>query len=134
MKAVIAAVLSLGLVACASSHVLVGTKRAPIDPAAVKVYLQPPAKYEQVALLEANSSASFAVTKQGKSDKVVERLKAEAAALGANGVLIQGMGTETTATVGTVSGTSYGSGYTGVGVGAPVTHAAGSAIAIYVTE
>src|SRR5581483_11364981 len=66
---------------CASSHVLVGTPRAPISPDQVKLYLHPPTKYEEIAVLEASSKSSWAVTDQGKTNKVIERLKAEAAKL-----------------------------------------------------
>ena len=83
MKNVLLCSLMLLLAACQSSHVLVGAPRPPIDPAGGKVYLQPPSQYEQVALLEASSAASGAFTRQQKTDKVISRLKAEAAALGA---------------------------------------------------
>ena len=93
------AVFSILALACASSHVLVGTPRPPIAPDQVKLYLHPPAKYEEIALLDASSERSFAITDQGKMNKVIERLKAEAAKLGANGILLQGTGTETTSSV-----------------------------------
>lgn len=120
------------LAACQSSHVLVGTKRPPIDPSQVQLYLQPPAQFEQVAMLEASSAASGAFTRQQKTDKVITRLKAEAAALGANGILMQGMGDEYAGSVGT--GNVYFSGNTAFGTGfsAPVFNKAGTAIAIYV--
>lgn len=122
--------------ACASSHVLVGTARAPIAAEDVKIYLTPPAKYEEVALLEASSEGSVAITSRGKVNKVVERLKAEAAALGANGIILQGTRSEYGGSVNTgtanatVSGNSvYG---TGFGTSAAIVHKAGTAIAIYV--
>ena len=133
MRTLIVSMLALTLAACTSSHVLVGTKRAPIDPAQVQVYLDPPANFERVALLEANSNASFTFTKQGRTDKVIERLKAEAAQLGANGILLQGIGTEYAGSVGTMSGSAYSGGYSGIGYSAPVTTTAGSAVAIYVS-
>ena len=81
----------LGAVGCSSSsHVVVGRARAPISPGDVRLYLHPPTKYEEVALLDASSKNSWTVTDQGKTDKVIERLKKQAAALGANGVLISG--------------------------------------------
>ncbi len=121
-----------GLVGCASSHVLVGTQRPPIDASQVMVYLQPPVKFEQVAILEASSAGSPAFTSQQKTNKVMARLKQEAAALGANGILLQGVGNQSGGAVVTSSGTAYGGGYTGTGIAVPVMHKSGSAIAIYV--
>ena len=84
----------LSLAGCAaSSAVVVGKVRSPIPAADVKLYLSPPKKYEQVAMLDASSKNSWAVTDQGKMDVVVQRLKEEAAKLGANGILVQSTGT-----------------------------------------
>ena len=108
-------------VGCASSHVLVGKVRTPISPEIVKVYLRPPAKFEEIALLEASSKNSWAFTDQGKMDKAIERLREEAAQFGANGVLLQSTGTEYGANVNT-------------GTSVPVMHKAASGMAIFVFE
>lgn len=138
LKAAATAALMLIVAACASSHVVVGNTRPPISPDQVKVYLHPPAKYEEVAILDASSKNSFAVGSQGKMNKVIERLKAEAAALGANGILLQGTADEYVGSVNTASGSAtvvgnraYG---TGVGVSTPIMQKEGSGLAIYVTE
>jgi len=126
--------LALLLPGCmASSHILVGEKRAPIDPAQVKLYVSPPAHFEEIAIIDASSKNSFAVSDQGKTDVVIERLKAEAASLGANGVLIQATGSESTggAVVGTTSGANPSF---GTGIYASVMHMVGHALAIYVPE
>jgi hypothetical protein len=99
-------ILALGvmfgaLAACASSHVIVGTTRAPIQPDQVKIYLQPPAKFETVALLEANDMGANGFSQQSRVNKVMKRLKKEAASLGANGIVLQGMGSEYAGSVGT---------------------------------
>jgi hypothetical protein len=61
----------------------------------VKVYYRPPEKkYDEVGLLEASSANSWASTRQGKVDKVIERLRKKAADMGANGVLLLGVGSE----------------------------------------
>jgi hypothetical protein len=124
------------LVGCVSSHVLVGTPRPPISPDQVKVYLHPPAKYEEIAILESSSRASWSFTSQGKTDKVIERLKAEAAKLGANGVLLQGIGDQQAGSIGTGfgSGTASGNSAFGLGFGssAAVYQKAGNGMAIYV--
>ena len=75
------------------SHVIIGDTRESIQPSDVKIYIDYPAKYEKIALIDAGSNFAFKdpeilFTWQGKMDKVIERLKIEAAKLGANGVLI----------------------------------------------
>ncbi|WP_101927344.1 MULTISPECIES: hypothetical protein [Luteimonas] len=78
------------VVGCASSHVLTGTPRAPIDPAQVRIYHgPPPGQYEEIALLN-TSSGAFTYGEQNKTDSVLQKLRTEAAKLGANGVLFQG--------------------------------------------
>lgn len=127
-----AVALSIVLGACASSSILVGTPRPPIDPSLVRIYVDPPAVFEKVALLEASSRNSWAITSQQKTNKALERLKEEAAALGANGILFQGMGSEYAGNVG--SGAAWGNGNSawGIGSSAAVFNKAGAGIAIYV--
>jgi cell division protein FtsW (lipid II flippase) len=93
-----------------SSHVLVGTSRPPISPDSVRVYLEPPPQYEQVASLDASSQGSFAITSQQNMDKAIDRMKQEAAKLGANGILVQGAYDFTSGSIGTGVGTSSYSG------------------------
>jgi hypothetical protein len=126
------------LVACASSAVVVGKVRPAISPDQVKVYLRPPKKFEEVAALESSSKASWAITPQGKMDVVIQRLKEEAAKLGANGVLLQGTGNEYGGSVSTGTGTATVSGNTAYGTGfgtsVGIVHKAGAGIAIFVEE
>lgn len=133
-------ILALALAGCAtSSHVLTGAARPAIAPDQVKVYTAaPPGRYEQIAVIDAISSQSFAVTSQQKSDKVIARLKEEAAKLGANGIILQGIASESSGggvSVGGYGG-SYGGGHvavgTGIGVSIPTTRKNGNALAIYV--
>tara|TARA_B100000902_G_scaffold40372_2_gene48008 strand:+ start:48 stop:413 length:366 start_codon:yes stop_codon:yes gene_type:complete len=75
------------------SHIIVGEKRDPISPENVKIYLDYPKSYEKIALIDAGSNFSFddpalLFTWQDKMNKATDRLKNEAANLGANGVLI----------------------------------------------
>lgn len=72
------------------SSVLVGTRRPAIDPAAVKLYVQAPAKFEQVAIISSDARNDFA-SQQNLTDNAIERLKREAASVGANGVLLEGV-------------------------------------------
>jgi hypothetical protein len=109
----------IALAACApSSHVLVGKARPPIAPEQVKIYSHPPATpFEEVAVLDATSKSVFGTGGQKSVDKVVERLKIEAAKLGANGVILEGFSDAETGSIGTgVGSDSYGS-HSAVGVG-----------------
>lgn len=106
------------LAACAhTSHVITGTPRPSTDPALVRIYSTAPAHYQEIAVIEANSGGSFAFGDQKKMDAVMRRLKKEAAALGANGVLLQGTGSEYAGGVGTGVGTGIGSGGIAIGTG-----------------
>jgi len=131
-------ILSFAVIAsaCASSHVLVGTAREPIDADQVKVYLDPPAKYETVALLEASDLGANGFSAQSRMNKVMNRLKDEAADLGANGILLQGFETHQTGSVGTgyanTSVTGNSAYTTGTGYSAAQVSKVGKAIAIYV--
>ena len=132
-----AAVFAVLLLGCStSSHVMIGTTRPAISPESVRIYLQPPPRYEQVATLDATSQGSFAITGQQNMDKAMARLKEEAAKLGANGVLLQGVQDQQTGSIGTgVGSSSYGPGSsTGVGVGGSfgITNKAVHGIAIFV--
>jgi hypothetical protein len=110
--------LAFGLAACApSSHVLVGTSRPPISPSDVKLYLQPPPSFQEVAILNASANSMFGTGGQGSVDKVIQRLKEEAAKLGANGIILEGMSDRVTGSLGGGSGSSSYSGNSAVGVG-----------------
>lgn len=103
----------LALAACTTSHTLVGQRRAPIDPAQVRVYFQAPSEFEEIALLESSSQAFGA---QNRNDAAIDKLRREAASLGANGVLFRGAGDAPGSTGVGVSGFSFG-GRGGVGLG-----------------
>lgn len=128
-------ILALGLAGCAtSSHVMTGVARPAISPEQVKVYSAPPqGRYEQIAVIDANSSRAMAITSQQKTDAVVARLKEEAAKLGANGILLQGISDQASGGGVSLGGFSLGRNIgIGTGVTVPVTRKAGSALAIYV--
>ena len=103
-----------------SSHVLVGQARAPIAPEEVQIYSDSPsATFEHIATLKANSRSAFGSGGPEAEDKVIERLKIEAAKLGANGIILSGFADSQSATIGTgVGSESYGNrSAVGVGVG-----------------
>lgn len=134
-KSLLTALLTISLAGCAtSSHVLVGEQRAEIAPSEVAVYAEVPDGAEKIAILSASSKNSWAVTNQGKMDKVVERLKKQAAKLGANGIVIGDIGDTSIGAVGISSGT-YGGGSTfGSTVMVSPTHKSGQALAIFVPD
>lgn len=76
------------------SHILVGEKRMPIEPSEVQVYAEYPVKFEKIAIIDASSEFSLkdpsfdTWTWQGKTNKIMQRLKVKAAELGANGLVI----------------------------------------------
>jgi hypothetical protein len=106
------------LVGCApSTHVLVGTARPPIAPDQVKIYSTPPANYQEIAVLDASSKSAFGTGGQKSVDKVIERLKIEAAKLGANGVILEGFQDSQTGSIGTGVGSDSYSRSSSVGVG-----------------
>lgn len=135
---IVAIALVMALAGCASSHVMIGTARPAISPDQVKIYFHAPAKYDEIALIDTSSKGGFGFTAQGKTDVVINRLKEEAAKLGANGVLIQGIGSESGGSVSTGFGQATASGNhafgSGVGFSGNVVHKAGNGVAIYVSQ
>lgn len=136
LKAV-AVMMAIGIAGCATSHVMMGPARPPISPDQVRIYFHPPeVKYEEIAMLDTSSRGAFAITAQGKTDTVINRLKAEAAKLGANGILLQGVSDQSGGSVSSGFGQAHASGNTaygsGVGFTGNVMIKAGSGVAIYV--
>ena len=130
---------ALVLAGCASSHMLTGTPRAPIDPAQVRIYHgPPPGEYEEIAILETRSGA-LTYGEQNKVDSVLQKLRNEAAKLGANGVLFQGTADQVRAGgVSVGGGLGRGGGHTfssaGVGIDISPRQKYASGIAIWVED
>ncbi len=125
------------LTGCATSHVMIGKARPPISPDSVQVYTQPPnVPYEEIARIETSSQGAFAFGAQAKTDAVIHRLRVEAAKLGANGVVLEGMGDQPSGSVGTGGGTTSYSGHSafggGIGINLGMTRKVGGGLAIYV--
>jgi len=74
-----------------TSHVMVGEKRASIDVSQVTLYTTPPANYIEIAILNVDAGHDFR-SSQDLMDSAIERLKADAASMGANGVLLNNVG------------------------------------------
>lgn len=136
-----------GCIACAvllygcstSSHVLTGTARPAIAPENVRIFNQaPPGQYEQIATVTASSQGSLAIGSQQNMDKAIERLKAEAAKLGANAVVLKDVQDQQSGSIGIgVGGSSYGgSSSTGAAAGgsSATTSKVVTGIAIYLSQ
>ncbi|MBL8256030.1 MAG: hypothetical protein JNJ62_05470 [Pseudoxanthomonas mexicana] len=130
----IATVVFVALLAsgCASSSkVMLGQARPALDPAQVQVYRTAPAGSLEIAQLESKSAVGFGT--QGQTDAAVARLRREAAALGANGIVLLGVGSSGSPVGMSVGGGSYGrhSGG-GLSMGIPTTQKQAAGVAIYV--
>lgn len=77
------------LAGCAtSSQVLTGTPRAAIAATEVRVYTQAPPSFEEIAVLNA-SRRCISSAGERAIQKMIERMKNQAALLGANGLLLE---------------------------------------------
>lgn len=87
MKILMTFLAVLILSACTTSSVVrTGEMYAPISKKQVQVYFQPPAEYQVLGLVDAHSEIVFSNRKA--QERAIERLIEEAAAIGANGILI----------------------------------------------
>jgi hypothetical protein len=110
--------LALLLAACVpSSHILTGTARPAISPNEVKLYTTPPPQFQEIALLDATSKSVFSPGGQKAIDTVIERLKVQAAQLGANGIILGDIADHQTGSIGTGVGSDSYSRNSAVGVG-----------------
>lgn len=123
---------------CSTSSIVVGKERPPLDPSQVKVYLSPPAHYEEIALISSNNAGGSPFGEQAKINTVINRMKKEAARLGANGILLKQIADQSVGSVGNGVGTASVSGNNvtayGTGITTNMLLKTGSAIAIFVTE
>lgn len=139
------------------SKVIVGNQRPPTDPANIRIYLRPPAKFQELAILSADSRNAFA-SDQSLTDSTINRLKSEAASVGANGILLSNIGNQAIGVLGNNFGTmnafstanaaayafgntvnAYGAGSTmaygsGVSTATTLTKKAATGLAIYVEK
>ena len=132
LRSVTLLLLAVALSACAStSKVMLGQARPPVDPAQVQIYTTPPPGSIEIAQLESSSAVGFGT--QGQTDAAVARLKREAAALGANGVILMGVGSSGSPVGMSVGAGSYGRHSAGgIGIGIPTTQKKAAGVAIYV--
>lgn len=88
---VLLGVTSLLITGCVQTSLtrLGGTSHAPTEPDSVRIYLDEndiPGPYEKLALIQASGATSWTTT-----DQMFDRVREEAAAVGANGVLVEGV-------------------------------------------
>jgi len=74
---------------CATRPIIVGQVRAPISPEAVRIYQVPPRHFEEVAIIDSPAGTSWIFADRPSMELGISRLREQAAALGANGVLLQ---------------------------------------------
>jgi hypothetical protein len=116
--------------------VLIGTARPARPPSEVKIYSSAPPKFEEIAVLGASNKTLFNTGGQRSTDKVVGRLQAEAARLGANGLILEGFEQVQTGSVGSGLGSesysAHGSISLGLGGFVGIFETTGKGRAIYV--
>ena len=96
--------------ACASGTTLVtGTKRTATNFEQVRIYQVPPTDYEVIARVEASSE--MGLTDQQSLDFAIEEVKKQAAKVGANGVILNAVGKESTGGFGNFFSNGYGGGF-----------------------
>ena len=80
--------IALSLCGCGPT-VLAPTTHEPSNPEHVKIYQKPPGKYEDLGTISLNITPDLRWDKNGDADAAFDAMKAKAAALGANGILLQ---------------------------------------------
>jgi len=131
------------LAGCAgSSAQLLAPARPAIDSAAVRIYRTPPLRFEEIAVLDATSGAKFfRGSPQGEAE-ALQRLREEAAKVGANGVLLTLISDRSRGVLGVgVGGGGISSGHRNfvagegsVSGGVPIVQNSAQGIAIYVFD
>lgn len=86
-RVLVVAFLSLMLIGCASTIVPSSGPRMPTAPSSVALYQDPPSKYEELGIIK--TDGTFVWDQVGQMQGVIDELKVKAAALGANGLLLQ---------------------------------------------
>jgi hypothetical protein len=94
--------VALTLAGCAASSVRVtGPLRTAISPDEVRIYTSAPAGFEEIAILSASRKTVSAAGGEKAIEKVIDQMRAEAAKLGANGLLLEGFSDAQSLSVGT---------------------------------
>jgi len=95
------------LAGCESEVVPSKGSRPPTSPAEVKVYQDPPKKYEILSTIEVPVGGDVRWDEKGDAAPGFEKLKSKAAAVGANGILLAADNPSTPLVVAGYNGTFY---------------------------
>jgi len=76
--------------------IVTGQTRPALDPAIVKLFAEPPTKYETIGLVEAKAPVGF--DEQEAVNEAILELKNQAANIGADGIILTGSGENSTST------------------------------------
>lgn len=106
VKRISTIVLAAMVMAGCADQIQPATKHAPITSAEVKLYQKAPARYEQLGILRVAIAGGVKLDSIGDANAGFEQFKAQAAAMGANGVLLTLPGAATMVTAG-YQGTFY---------------------------
>src|SRR5690349_4978740 len=89
------------LCSCGSTRtIMVGQARPAIAPEAVRVYQTAPRHFERIAIINSSSGPTWAFTTRGQVDDAIAKLKEQAAKVGANGILLEYVGTSSSGNLG----------------------------------
>ena len=129
-----AGLLALAIAGCANtSRILLAEPRPAIPVEQVRVYCTPPARYVEIARIETASGIGFGTA--GQTDSALQKLRREAARLGANGVLLARIDTvDAPLSVGIGAGRFGRHGAVSGGVGIPTAQRRAVGLAIVVDE
>jgi hypothetical protein len=94
-----------GCATTAGSSIITGKTRPAISLGEVKIYIDSPAQYETIGIVEAASEMGS--SRQSTQDKVIKELKLQAAKIGANGVFLTNTGSQSGGTTGIYSNGFY---------------------------
>ena len=109
LTAVILISVASGCTIMDGNAIVTGIAKDPISPEQVRLYRTPPAEFEEIAMINASAGHDF---KSGSSlmNAAIQRLKEEAAKVGANGVLLSELDERDTPSVSTTYGSAAASG------------------------
>lgn len=77
------------LAGCGTNVTMIGPARPAISPAAVRIYQVPPRHFEQIAIINSSAGTTWIFPNHDSLEDALAELRSQAAALGANGVLLQ---------------------------------------------
>ena len=104
--------------------IVTGIKRNPISVDAVRIYRVAPESYEEIAIVSAKAGHDFK-SDSALMDSAIQRLKEEAAKVGANGVLLSNIDERDAPSTTTIYGSASASGNDGSSV-----YASGSSVSV----